>query len=199
MVDRVSGCEVVGISTSGAEALEIALHLRPDVLLTEPRLPDGDGIALTRDLLAAHPKTRVLMIADHWCVSDALKAKAAGASGYLANTVDRKHFLAAITQVLSGGWCVPFDQAKPPRGSALGDPVLSEREREVLQLMRQGRSNVEIGKALHISAHTVLSHAKSLYQKLGASSRAEAVAAGFEIGYLRTTTRGKPDGSWRHH
>lgn len=199
MLASAVGCEVVGICTSGAEALEVALRLRPDILLTEPRLPDGDGIALTRHLLAAQPKTRVLMITDHWCVSDALQAKAAGASGYLANTLDRHHLLAAITQLLSGGWCVPFDQAKPPRGSALGDPLLSPREREVLQLMRQGRSNIEIGKALHISSHTVLSHAKSLFQKLAASSRAEAVTAGFEMGYLRTTTRGKTDGSWHHH
>jgi DNA-binding NarL/FixJ family response regulator len=179
------GLEVVGEAHSVAEALSLAESVAPDVVLMDLNLPDGSGVDATRQLLAAHPEVRVLVItmaADDDAVVAAMRA---GARGYVVKGAGRAELVQAVTTVAGGG--AVFSTAVAERLGAYFSgmaaqpgremfPQLSGREREVLDLMAQGLDNRRIAQALFLSDKTVRNHVSSVLSKREAPDRSEAIA-----------------------
>lgn len=180
-----AGIEVVGEAHGMAEAVEQAAVLRPDVVLMDLNLPDGSGIDATRAILAAAPATRVLVItmsADDDAVVAAMRA---GARGYVVKGSSRSDLVQAVVTVSAGG--AVFSPSVAERlGSFFSGlaaqpgremfPQLSEREREVLDLIARGHDNRRIARELHLSDKTVRNLVSLLVGKLGVADRAEAIA-----------------------
>lgn len=176
--------EVVGEARDVATALALATRLRPDVVLMDLNLPDGSGADATREITAISPGTRVLVItmsADDAAVVAAMRS---GARGYFVKGGGREDLLQAVRTVAAGGavfspgvadrlgaWFSGL-AAQPARELF---PQLSEREREVLELVARGYDNRRIAKLLFLSDKTVRNHVSSVLTKLGAADRAEVV------------------------
>jgi DNA-binding NarL/FixJ family response regulator len=185
--------EVVGEAPDGRLAVQRASALRPDVVLMDVRMPGMDGIAATRELLAAVPAACVVILTtfeqDDY-VFDALRA---GASGFLLKRCRPEELLAAVHTVTAGDALlspsvtrVVIDRMarEPAPDPALGERLgeLTVREREVLELLARGRSNGEIAAALVIEESTVKTHVKRVLMKLGLRDRIQAVIFSYESG-----------------
>lgn len=173
---------IIAEAPHGESALVEYHRHQPQITLMDVRLPGMDGIEATRRLRSTFPKARIILLSSDGLEADIARGRAAGACGFVLKTVTREQLTEVILQVLAHGWCSPYDPAKNVPGHA---DLLSLRELQVLELIRRGLSNKDAAKALHISPHTVLSHLKGIFAKLGVANRAEAVTAAFERGYLR--------------
>lgn len=186
-VSAQPGFDVVGEATSGNEAVRLARGLRPDIVLMDLRMPDGDGIAATREIAGELPDTKVLVLTwleDPMSLRDAVFA---GAKGYLVHGRFRSEELAQALRVLreEGALITPVlanellrsEQARDGEERVARTERLTPREREILGLVQQGRTNREIAAQLGIEEKTVKNHINSLYSKLSISSRLEAMAA----------------------
>ncbi|MEU4620368.1 response regulator transcription factor [Actinoplanes sp. NPDC023801] len=181
--------EVAGEAAGGAEALTVVGAIRPDVVLTDLRMPEPSGGTLIRLLLERVPQTRILVLTTHDTDSDVLPAIEAGAIGYLLKDAPREELFRAVRAAARGETVL-----SPSVGALLlarvrpGHPVpsatLSAREREVLALIAQGRTNRETAAALFITEATVKTHLLHIYAKLGAPDRAAAVSAAHRRGLL---------------
>ena len=180
---------VVGEAATGTEALTVVDAVRPDVVLTDLRLPDPSGGALIRLLLERVPATRVLVLTTHDTDADVLPAIEAGAIGYLLKDAPREELFRAVRAAARGETVLSPTVAAllltriRPRRAATQAP-LSTREREVLDLVAQGRTNRETAAALFISEATVKTHLLHIYEKLEVPDRAAAVSAAHRRGLL---------------
>ena len=184
--------ELVGEASGGVEAVELALRLRPDILLLDMSMPDQDGLAVTRQVRAQVPAARILILTVHEDVGLLREAIKAGASGYVVKRAAEAELIAAIATVLRGDLYV--DPALLP--SLLGEEApkavaerderepLTPRESEVLRLIAQGYTNRQIGEALTLSVRTVEGHRANLSAKLGMHSRVELVRYATKQGLL---------------
>ncbi|MDN4475103.1 response regulator transcription factor [Demequina sp. SYSU T00192] len=191
--------EVVAEATSGVDAARIVADHAPDVVLMDVRMPGMDGLSATREVLAAHPGTRIVILTtfdDDEYVYEALRA---GASGFLLKSVEGDALVAAV-RVVAGGEALlapevtrrvieQFARTSPgtveeaePSAEAVGD--LSEREVEVLRLMARGLSNQEIAAELFVSATTVKTHVSHILTKLGVRDRVQAVVEAYDSGIV---------------
>jgi two-component system response regulator DesR len=161
---------------TGAEALETTERLRPDVALIDLFLSGESGAELCRRIRELSPQTRVLLISGAGRMAPAA-ARAAGASGFISKDWDAREVVAAVRMV-GFGMTMFAPKADQP------EPLLSEREREVLELIAAGSTNREIAEKLYLSPHTVKEHTSALYRKLQARNRAEAVLRAQRIGLL---------------
>ncbi len=178
------GFSVVAQASDARSALAGWREHRPDVLLLDISLPDLDGIDVLRQIKAESPQARVLMLTSSEAKEDLSQSMAAGASGYVTKSVEPEALFAAIRGVFEGRSVIEKERLGRTDESG-SDETLSQREQEVLNLMRQGFSNVEIGKLLGISRRTARAHVSAVLRKLGASGRTEAVTLGFEKGILK--------------
>ncbi|MER5267319.1 response regulator transcription factor [Actinosynnema sp. NPDC002837] len=181
--------EVVGEAASGTEALTVVAAARPDVVLTDLRLPDPSGGVLIRMLLDRVPSTRVLVLTTHDTDSDVLPAIEAGAIGYLLKDAPREELFRAVRAAARGETVLAPSVAalllariRPAR--PLTEARLSAREREVLALVAEGKTNREAAARLYISEATVKTHLLHIYAKLEVTDRASAVAAAYRRGVL---------------
>ena len=158
------------------EALNLTANLRPDVALVDLFLAGESGADLCESIRAASPTTRVLLISGAGRMS-AAAARAAGASGFVSKEWDADEVIAAVRRV-GMGMTMFEPKAQQP------EPLLSEREREVLELIAAGSTNREIAQRLYLSPHTVKEHTSAVYRKLHARNRAEAVQRAQRIGLL---------------
>lgn len=174
--------EVVGVATSGLEAVELAGKLSPDLILLDISMPDLNGIDCIRRILETQPQTKILMLSmhsDRRFINEALKL---GAKGYLLKDAAFQEVGEAIRAVLNDE--IFLSQAV--RDVVLGDYIrrlqntessafsnLSGREREVLQLIAEGKGTKDIAAILHVSVKTIESHRKQIMDKLGLHSIAE--------------------------
>jgi DNA-binding NarL/FixJ family response regulator len=197
--------EVVGEAADGRDALYRARLLRPDVVLMDVRMPGRDGIAATRDVLAAVPGVRVVILTTFEDDAYIFGALSAGASGFLLKRTRPEDLLAAIRTVADGDALLSPSvtsrvierMAGEPPPQLAQDPriaALTPREREVLELVASGLSNAEIAAALVIEESTVKSHTKRILAKLGVRDRVQAVIFAHEHGLAR---RRPPAGPYR--
>lgn len=179
---------VVAEAEDGTQAIEKYKAVRPDVVLMDVRMPAMGGLEALRELMARWPTARVMMLTTSEFDEDIQRAIEAGAAGYLQKSVTREELVRAIHHVHLGRSYVPEVTARR-LGQLAKRRHLSHREGDVLDGMRRGLSNRDIGVALSISEHTVKAHVKAILQKLESADRAEAVARGFEQGLLRVEDR----------
>lgn len=184
-----SWAEVVGTARTGAEAMERVLECRPDVAVVDLRLPDLDGVELTRRILAARPQTRVLLLTMHAGQDAVLRGLAAGATGYVLKDAEPEDVLAAVRQVSRGGMVVGAGATAPVRAQ-LGEgvdplPELSARELELLDQLARGASTGAIADAMHLAPKTVRNRLSELFTTLGVSGRAEAIVLARSAGLGR--------------
>ncbi|MBU0511554.1 MAG: response regulator transcription factor [Chloroflexi bacterium] len=192
LLGLIPDLEVVGQAGDGRAALEMVNDLAPEVVLMDIRMPGMNGVATTRQIMASHPETRVIVLTtfdDDEYVFEALQA---GAAGYLLKTADPYQLAAAIRDVYEGKSILDpaitqkvIRRAKQVDGS---EPVFTERltsrERDVLRLMAEGRSNGEIAQRLSLSEGTVKNHVSRILAKLEARDRAHASRLAAEWGLL---------------
>jgi DNA-binding NarL/FixJ family response regulator len=188
-----SSVEVVGEAATGRAAVSAARAQRPDVVLMDVRMPDLDGIAATREVLAVSPDIKIVILTTFEQDDYIFGALSAGASGFLLKRTSPEELLAAIHAVAGGDSLLSPSvtrivvdrmarQPAPQAGSSerLGD--LTAREREVLGLIARGLSNGEIGAELVIEESTVKTHVKRILMKLGLRDRIQAVIFAYETG-----------------
>jgi DNA-binding NarL/FixJ family response regulator len=186
--------EVVGEVGDGRGAAERARALRPDVVLMDVRMPDVDGISATREVLAAAPEVRVIMLTTFEQDDYVFDSLAAGASGFLLKRTRPEELIAAIHTIAAGDALLSpsvtrtvidrMARQHPPAGAA-DDRRLEEltpREHEVLELLARGLSNAEIARELVIEDSTVKTHVKRILMKLRVRDRVHAVIFAYESG-----------------
>ncbi len=180
--------EVVGEAGSGREAIALTPRLQPDVVLLDLEMPDVDGVEAIPLLLAARPGVEVLVFTAYDTDERVLGAVRAGARGYLLKGASAEEIARGIRTVHGGGsYLEPrvatklLAEVTSPRRQA---SVLSDREREVLRLVAEGLPTKQIALSLSISERTVKFHVNSIFHKLGADNRAQAVALAAQRGLL---------------
>ena len=185
-----SGFEVVGEASNGEEAVRLAQQLRPDVVLMDVTMPVLDGIEATRIIRAGLKTTEVVVLTMHGDADVMTRALQAGAVGYLVKDCSTAVVASAVRQAAGDGGVSPelasSMLAEARRSSEKEDhPILSARELEVLQLVADGLSVPEVASRLYISAKTVKNHLASIYQKLDARDRTQAVIRAVRIGIVK--------------
>jgi two-component system NarL family response regulator len=175
---------VVAEAGSAEEAATKFRKHQPDVVLMDLRLPDSNGTAATIELRREWPDARVLMFTTFDGEEDIYRAMQAGARGYLLKSAPREELLAAIRAVAAGERHLSPALAQRLAGR-IAAPDVSDREREVLQLIARGKANKEIAAALGISEETVKRHASNLFVKMGVADRAQATSEGIRRGLIQ--------------
>jgi NarL family two-component system response regulator LiaR len=178
-LEPLADFEVVGEAADGREAVALAAQLRPDVLLLDLVMPHLDGVEATRQILAAQPQARILIVTSFADDERALAAVRAGASGYLLKDSSPQELRQAIETLHRGESALPPHLAslvlRALRAPAAPDPaaLLTEREREVIGLVAEGLSNQDIADRLTISVWTARTHVTSLLRKLNLENRTQ--------------------------
>jgi DNA-binding NarL/FixJ family response regulator len=183
IIDAEPDMEVVGEAAGGREAVELFRALRPDVLVTDLRMPEIGGVEATRMVLTEFPDARVLVLTTFGGDEDIHRALAAGAMGYLLKDMVRTEVLQAIRTVNRGYRAIPGEVASRVAEHLPRRP-LSDRELEVLSLVARGMTNREVARALTRAEETVKIHLKNIYEKLGVRDRTEAVTTAIRRGIL---------------
>jgi DNA-binding NarL/FixJ family response regulator len=197
LLEMMPGIRMVGEASNGAEAVERARQLQPDVVLMDVRMPVLDGVAATHQLQLNCPNVKVIILTtfdDDEYVFEGLRA---GAAGYLLKDVPSERLAEAIRAVVSGEAFIHPSVARKVvaeftrlaereqrrRQQPLIEP-LSRREMEVLALLAEGLSNQAIAERLYIAPGTAKNHVSSILSKLGACDRTQAILKAQEIGLL---------------
>lgn len=180
---REPDLDVVGEAASGPEAVVVVRRTAPDVVVMDLRMPGGDGIPAIRELTAADPHPRILVLTTYDTDRDILAAVGAGADGYLLKDAPRADLVRAVRDVAAGR-PVLVPQALQALSGRRTDESLTARELEVLRVVAAGGTNRTAADALMVSEATVKTHLAHAYAKLGVSDRAAAVRVAFERGLL---------------
>jgi len=196
LLDAEPGISVVGEAATGAEALELAVALTPDVVLMDVRMPGLDGIAATRQLLELSPRSRVIILTTFDLDEYAFGGLRAGASGFLVKDTRPPELLAAVRAVAGGEAAISgrvtrrmleLFGAKLPATDATADEslaALTPRELEILGAIGEGLSNTEIAERFFVAESTVKTHVSRVLQKLGLRDRVQAVIFAYERGIV---------------
>ena len=174
---------VAGVG-SGPMALLAYREHQPDLVLLDIRMAGMDGIETLRQLRQEHPAARVVMLTMSETSSDLREALAAGAVGYLLKTVQRDELLESIFAVHAGGQAFPAGLLRQIK-EAKAAPLLTARQIEVLEFLSKGLSNKEIAGLLGFSEAGTKKHLVSIFQKLGAADRTEAVVIAIQNGLIK--------------
>jgi DNA-binding NarL/FixJ family response regulator len=181
--------EVVARAADGAEAVALAAEHRPDVVVMDIQMPEVNGIEATRRVLAADPAVGVLVFTMGEDDGTLLSAMRAGARGYLVKGAAQDEVVRAITAVAGGGVVFGASLAarigellSPSAAPAREFPMLTDREREVLDLIAAGRSNGQIAATLFLAPKTVRNNVSAILSKLQATDRAEVIIRARDAG-----------------
>ncbi|MFF4776655.1 response regulator [Microtetraspora fusca] len=196
MLETETGFDVVGEAADGAEAVEAARRLRPDVVLMDIRMPHLDGVSATRALLAQSPAPcRILVLTTFHLDDYVAQALRAGASGFLLKDSTADQLVEAVKVIAAGEAILAPSVTRRLLERMAGGPeqadgqdlrkLLSAREIDVLLLLARGLSNAEIAQSLHVAETTVKSHVQSLLLKLGVRDRLQAAVAAYDSGLVK--------------
>jgi DNA-binding NarL/FixJ family response regulator len=189
ILDAQSDMEVLGEAANGREAIELGEKLQPDVVVMDVAMPELNGIEATRRLIASSPRTRVLALSMHKDSAYVREILRAGARGYLLKDSNEADLLAAVRAVAKGeGYLSPgvSDAVLTDYRRHVTDPLdlLTSREREVLQLIAEGKTNKEIATSLTLSVYTVEAHRGRVMEKLNLHSTGELVRFALRSGLI---------------
>jgi DNA-binding NarL/FixJ family response regulator len=190
MLSEVNGLEVVGLAETGVRAVEMAASLTPDVVLMDLRMPDLDGIEATRQIKHRDPAPAIVVLTMFQDDDSVFAAMRAGARGYLLKGADQDEIVRAIRAVAKGEAIFGpeiatrvinhFAQGTESTNAAF--PALTEREREVLEMIAAGKGNATIAHQLMISLKTVRNHVSNIFTKLQVSDRSAAIVKARKAG-----------------
>jgi len=190
------GFDIVGEADNGEQAVRMAAELLPDIILMDVSMPEMDGVEATRIIRATDPAPQVIMLtmhADKEVLADAIRA---GASGYLVKDCSTEEVAEAVRMAVQGDTALSpqlaatmLDEVRRLEvpDTAEEDRVITKREEEVLQLIADGCSTPEVAEQLYISQKTVKNHLASIYQKLDARDRTQAVLQAVRMGIVHLT------------
>ena len=198
LLDEQPNLKVVGEAGTAADALRAVERLQPDIVLMDIRMPGEDGIAATRQIRERFPQTQVIVLTSFADDDLLVRAIHAGAAGYVLKQVGNAELLRAIAAVARGEALLDpattarllarvRDKERRAEGDVFRD--LSERELEVLAELARGKTNVEIGAALHLSEKTVRNYISAIREKLRQDNRIELALFAMEQGIFERVTR----------
>jgi DNA-binding NarL/FixJ family response regulator len=194
ILDERPDLELVGEAGDGEEAIRVAAELDPDVILMDIRMPTLDGVEATRRIVDSGRRARILVLTTFDLDEYVYAAVRAGASGFLLKDVQPGELVDAIRVVAAGNSLFGpaatrrlVEHFAPPPAAATTNAIdtLTEREREILRLLAQGRSNAELAEQLYLSEATVKTHVSAILRKLAVRDRVQAVIAAYEAGLVR--------------
>jgi len=187
------GFDVVGEARDGDEAIRLAEELQPEVILMDVTMPEVDGVEATRQIRLQFPEIKIVMLTMHADQEVLASAIRAGASGYLVKDCSTEEIASAVRMAASGETALSpqlaasmLDEVRKLDQPATADEerVITRREEEVLQLIANGCSTPEVAEQLFISQKTVKNHLASIYQKLDARDRTQAVLQAVRMGIV---------------
>jgi DNA-binding NarL/FixJ family response regulator len=182
--------EIIGEATNGQEALEKARELMPDLILMDIRMPGGSGLEATRLIKEEMPYVKIVILSVSDDVQDFFDAIKKGAQGYLLKNMEPEYWLDYIISIVQGEAPISRDLASKIlqefsiQKVDISNNKLSEREKEVLQLVSQGLGNKDIGKTLYISESTVKNHLRNILDKLHLQNRMQLIAFAYRNGLI---------------
>jgi DNA-binding NarL/FixJ family response regulator len=191
LLQSVESLEVVGEATSGQEAIQLARQLQPDIVLMDLQMPGLNGIEATRQIVYTSPHISILMLTMFEDDESVFAALRAGARGYLLKGALKAEIVRAIQGVASGEAIfgpsiarrlMQYFSAPRPAAPPQAFPELTEREREILDLIAQHHTNIEIADRLSLSPKTVRNHVSNIFTKLQVIDRAQAIIRAREAG-----------------
>ncbi len=192
LLSSVPEFEVVGEAATGEEALARAAQLQPDVVLMDLQMPEVNGIEATRRILQESPSVRVLVVTLFEDDDSVFMALRAGARGYVLKDADEEEVVHAIRAVAKGEAIFSpnvatrvlayFATSPPGRAPPQAFPTLTDREREILNLIAQGHPNPSIARELSLSTKTVGNYVSNIFTKLQVADRAQAIIRAREAG-----------------
>lgn len=185
----ITGVEVTAEASTGVEAVQLAAHHQPDVVIMDVNMPGLNGIEATRRIVTESPHIGVLVLTMFDEDENVFRAMRAGARGYLLKGAGQADIVRAVHAVARGEAIFGAALAQrligyfsASRGAAVPFAGLTDREREVLQLLAQGRTNAQIAQALCLSTKTIRNHMSNVFAKLQVSDRAQAIIRAREAG-----------------
>lgn len=189
LLQAVPDVEVAGVAATGEEGVALAGELRPDVVLMDLQLPGMSGIEATREIVAARPDLRVLVLSLFEDEESVFLALRAGARGYVLKDADEEELVGALRAVARGEAIFSPAIAErvltffaTPRPAPKVFPALTDRERDILSLIARGHPNPAIARTLSLSPKTVANYVSSIFAKLQVADRAEAMIRAREAG-----------------
>jgi len=194
LLGALDGVEVVGAAADGKEALHVVADAAPDVVVMDIQMPELDGIEATRFITGRQPEVKVVMLTMNEDDDTVLSAIRAGASGYLLKGSGAEEVHNAVRAAAAGGMVfgaalagrvASFFAGARPQAAELPFPDLTERERGVLEMLAAGKSNDVIARETFVSNKTVRNTVSSIYGKLHAAGRAEAIVKARDAGFGR--------------
>ncbi len=176
MLRREPDFELCGIANNGREVLEMLPTTKPDLILLDINMPKMNGLETIKYIRQSYPNVKIVMLSGYFDEAIIKEAKIKGANGYLLKSSQRDELIHTIKMVYSGALFATPQQDEPASGEFLANDKflaqfnLTKRERELIQLIKNGMTNQEIAQNLHLSVYTVETHRKNIMQKLKLNS-----------------------------
>jgi DNA-binding NarL/FixJ family response regulator len=194
-LEKNRGFKVIGEASNGAEAVEMARRLKPDVIIMDISMPELNGIEATKQIKAFQPSTAILILTAYDYEQYIFPLLSAGAAGYLLKDVTSRELIEAIQTVHSGESVLHPAVARKvlqrfrqedteQKKEEQAKDLLTDREVDILKMAANGLNNKDIAKELSVSVRTVESHLGTIFNKMGVGSRTEAVIRGMKKGWF---------------
>ncbi|WP_062234323.1 response regulator [Fictibacillus sp. FJAT-27399] len=190
LLEEYEEFQIIGEATNGSEAIELAAELQPDLILMDIRMPVLDGLEATKIIKFKYPTIKIVIMTVSDDITDLFEAVKRGAQGYLLKNLNSNEWYsylrafavdeAPMSQNMAFRILEEFTQSK----KQIEQTPLSEREKEVLQLVAQGKSNRDIAETIFISEHTVKSHLKNILSKLHLDNRVQLTSYAYSKGWI---------------
>lgn len=184
IIQYTAGIETVAEANTGVEAVDFFREYQPDVVLMDLKMPEMGGVEAIATITQEYPQARIIVLTTYDGDEDIYRGLQAGAKGYLLKSVSREELINAIQQVHEGRKYIPAEVGAR-LVERMSSPQLTGRERQVLTLMCEGKSNQEIAITLHISEATVKFHVNGILSKLDVSDRIQAVLVAIKRGMAK--------------